>query len=174
MGATSQCTAIGGFTSYLNWDFGVFSSIASRLVVSHSVVASGKVGLNLNIFGPNPVAHLLGRKWIKLENTLIVGLTEGEECLSSGPPNTIQGVSFSPSSIKHGIMMSSFNQKRSKMDGTSPFHLSKFFLHINGYAFLLEVIFIYNACMDSSFLNHVEICDYVLYLIHICFFLHWF
>ena len=125
MGIPAQCTAVGGFTSYLTWDYGVFSSIASRLVVSHSVIASGKVGLNLNVFGPNPVAHLLGRKWVKLENTLIVGITEGEGCLSSSLPHAIPDVSFSHEDHKHGIMMSSFNQKRSKMSGTGPFHLSR-------------------------------------------------
>ncbi len=38
----------------------IFSSTASSLAVSHLRVGVGKVGLNLNVFGPNPVAHLLG------------------------------------------------------------------------------------------------------------------
>ena len=140
IGVPAHCTAVGGFTSYLTWDYGVFSSTASRLVVSHSVVASGKVGLNLNVFGPNPVAHLLGRKWVKLENSLIVGITAGEVCLSSSPPHAVPGVSFSHMDHKHGIMMSSFNQKRSKMSGTGPFHLSAllsyFFIHVCAHVYV--------------------------------------
>ena len=46
--------------------------IASPLVVSHMILAIGKVGFNLNIFRPDPVRHLLGRKWIKIEKLLIV------------------------------------------------------------------------------------------------------
>lgn len=48
------------------WNYGVFSSTASSLVVTHLKVAVGKVGVNLNVFGPNPVAHLLGEKFIRI------------------------------------------------------------------------------------------------------------
>jgi len=48
------------------WNYAVFSSTASSLVATNLRVASGKVGLNLNIFGPNPVEHLLGRKFITI------------------------------------------------------------------------------------------------------------
>ena len=125
LGLPAECTAIGGLSVYSNWDYGVFSSVASRLVLSHSKLVIGKVGLNLNVFGPNPVAHLLGRKWVKVENTLLVGLAEDEGCVSSAPPHAVGGVSFSRKDHKLGVMMSSFNQKRSKMDGTGKWHLSK-------------------------------------------------
>jgi membrane-associated protease RseP (regulator of RpoE activity) len=48
------------------WNYGVFSSTASSLVTTHLKVATGKVGINLNVFGPNPVAHLLGGKFIRI------------------------------------------------------------------------------------------------------------
>ena len=48
------------------WNYALFSSTASSLVATHLKVASGKVGLNLNIFGPNPVEHLLGKKFITI------------------------------------------------------------------------------------------------------------
>ncbi len=48
------------------WNYAVFSSTASSLAATHLKVAVGKVGLNLNIFGPNPVAHLLGGKTISV------------------------------------------------------------------------------------------------------------
>ena len=60
---------MAGFTALRHYDYSVFSSIASRLVVSHMILAIGKVGFNLNIFGPNPVQHLVGRKWIKIEKS---------------------------------------------------------------------------------------------------------
>ena len=127
LGLPAECTAIGGFTSYSNWDYGIFSSTASRLAVTDCTIASGKIGLNLNIFGPDPVAHRLGRKWIKIEKTLIVGLVEDEECISSVPAHAPR-VSQSAREHKLGIMMSSFNKKRSKMDGTGAWHKSMFLL----------------------------------------------
>lgn len=48
------------------WNYGIFSSTASSLVTTHLKVATGKVGVNLNVFGPNPVAHLLGGKFIRI------------------------------------------------------------------------------------------------------------
>lgn len=125
MGLPTECTAVGGFTAYTNWDYGIFSSIASRLTVTDCKIAIGKIGLNLNIFGPDPVAHRLGRKWVRIKNTLIVGLVEGEKCISSTPAHS-PSVSLPAREKKLGIMMSSFNKKRSKMDGTGKWHLSKF------------------------------------------------
>lgn len=53
------------------WNYGVFSSTASSLVATHLKVATGKVGVNLNVFGPNPVAHLLGNKFIRISGKLV-------------------------------------------------------------------------------------------------------
>lgn len=103
----------------------MFSSIASPLVVSHMILGIGKVGFNLNIFGPNPVQHLLGRKWIRIEWSLIVGNLPGEMCEWRRPSIVAPSSSLSVHSHKLGVMMSSFNQRRSKMDGTGQWHLSK-------------------------------------------------
>lgn len=51
------------------WNYAIFSSTASSLSVTHLKIAVGKVGLNLNVFGPNPVAHLLGKKSIVIRGT---------------------------------------------------------------------------------------------------------
>lgn len=48
------------------WNYGVFSSTASSLLATHLKIAAGKVGLNLNVFGPNPVAHHVGNKFIRV------------------------------------------------------------------------------------------------------------
>ncbi len=72
LGLPMPCTAIGGFTTTLQWNYGVFSSTASSLVATHLRVGVGKVGLNLNVFGPNPVAHLLGNKFITLSGEYAV------------------------------------------------------------------------------------------------------
>ena len=64
LGLPLNCTAIGGFTATHQWNYAAFSSTASSLSAIHLKIAVGKVGLNLNVFGPNPVAHLLGQKSI--------------------------------------------------------------------------------------------------------------
>ena len=89
------------------------------------ILAIGKAGFNLNIFGPDPLRHLLGRKWIKIEKSLIVGNIPGESCDTCRPSVVIPSSSFSLQSHKLGVMMSSFNQQHSKMDGTGKWHLSK-------------------------------------------------
>ncbi len=66
LGLPRDCTAIGGFTATLQWNYGVFSSTASSLVATHLRIGVGKVGVNLNVFGPNPVAHLRGNKFISI------------------------------------------------------------------------------------------------------------
>ena len=76
LGIPHPCTAVGGFTSAFQWNYGVFSSTASSLVVTHLKVATGKVGINLNIFGPDPVAHLRGHKFITISGKLTLFLHE--------------------------------------------------------------------------------------------------
>ena len=66
LGLPHECTAVGGFSTMFQWNYGIFSSTASSLITTHLKVASGKVGINLNVFGPNPVAHLLGNKFIRI------------------------------------------------------------------------------------------------------------
>lgn len=66
LGLPYECTAVGGFSTMFQWNYGVFSSTASSLLATHFRVAAGKVGINLNVFGPNPVAHLLRDKFIRI------------------------------------------------------------------------------------------------------------
>ena len=59
-------------------------------------------------------------------DSLIVGSLPGEDCDIAAPEFRVRGgVSFAATDHKLGIMMSSFNQRRSKMDGTGAWHLSK-------------------------------------------------
>ena len=124
MGVPDDCSSIGGFISIMHYEYGVFSSTASSLVVTDAIVQAEKIGINLNIFGPSSVAHMLGHKTIALQNSLIVGFLYGQQCLLSRPSyGTISSSKLSENKV--GIMMSSFNMKRSKMDGTSSWSLSK-------------------------------------------------
>ncbi len=55
-----------------------------------------------------------------------MGSLPGETCTTTGPNFRVRnGVSFTADDHKLGIMMSSFNQRRSKMDGTGAWHLSE-------------------------------------------------
>ena len=130
LGIPHECTSIGGFTATHHWDYSIFSSTASSLVATHLRLAVGKVGVNLNVFGPNPVAHLLGHKSITLADSLIVGSLPGQTCLTTPPSHVIPRVSFRASDDQLGIMMSCFNKRRSKMDGTGQWHLSEHYVFI--------------------------------------------
>ena len=125
LGVPEDCTSVGGLTATHHWDYTVFSSVASSLALTNIKMAIGKVGLNLNVFGPNPVLHQLGRKSVGIFNAIIVGLLKNEMCETKRPDHVVPAVSFDRDDHKLGIMMSSFNKKRSKMDGTGRWHLSK-------------------------------------------------
>jgi hypothetical protein len=59
-------------------------------------------------------------------DSLVVGSVPGEPCAVTAPEFHVRGgVSFTARDHKLGIMMSSFNQRRSKMDGTGAWHLSE-------------------------------------------------
>ena len=72
LGLPTDCTAVTGFTATHQWDYAIFSSTASSLVASHLRLSVGKVGLNLNVFGPNPVHHFIGGKTITVTGGYIV------------------------------------------------------------------------------------------------------
>lgn len=131
LGLPADCSSVSGLTAHHHWDYTVFSSSPSSVTVSYMKLAIGKVGFNLNIFGPNPVAHLIGRKSIHIMNSLIVGFIPQVKCATSKPSSAVPGVSQSVDAVSAGIMMSSFNKKRSKMDGTAKWHLSKFYQYCN-------------------------------------------
>ena len=119
-GLPLDCTSVARFTGLRHYDYFVFS-IAS----SHMILAIGKVGFNLNVFGPDSVRHLLGRKGIKIEKSLIVGNIPGESCHTRRPSIVISSSSFNLQSHKLGVMMSLFNQQCSNINGTGKWHLSK-------------------------------------------------
>lgn len=148
LGLPSDCSSVSGMTAHHHWDYTVFSSSPNSVSVSHMKLAIGKVGFNLNIFGPNPVAHLIGRKSIHITDSLIVGFIPKVKCASSKPSFAVPGVSLNLNTVSVGIMMSSFNKKRSKMDGTGMWHLSKLYFqfhvmiwfHLKKLYFFLQII----------------------------------
>lgn len=70
LGLNSDCTAVSYFTATYQWNYGVFSSTASSLVMSHLRLSVGKVGINLNVFGPDPVQHFIGGKSISVTSKI--------------------------------------------------------------------------------------------------------
>lgn len=124
-GVPGDCSSIGGLISILHYEYGIFSSMASSLVVTDAIVQAEKIGVNLNVFGPSSVAHMLGHKTIAIHNSVMVGFLHNQQCMLTRPSYVTTASSKLPEN-KVGIMMSSFNMQRSKMDGTSPWHLSKF------------------------------------------------
>lgn len=120
-GLNEPCSAAGRFVAARQWEYGVFSSTASRVAVREMAVAVGHTGLCLNIFGPDPVKHQLDYKWIKVDDSLVVGATEQEPCFTSKPAHC-PSICAQASDPKLGIMMATFAEKKSKMDGTAPWH----------------------------------------------------
>jgi hypothetical protein len=63
--------------------------------------------------------------FLVLPDSIIIGTLPGETCSDSQPSWTPGSSSIQLTEPSFGVMMSSFNQARSKLDGTAQWHLSK-------------------------------------------------
>ncbi|KAI6655737.1 Fibrocystin-L-like [Oopsacas minuta] len=123
-GISENCTTVNTFTSIWAWNYGIFSQTISSLSVSGIVIAVGKIGLNLNTLGPDPIEHLLGNKYISISDSLIIGSLPNEKCIYS-IPDYFPANSFDSQGAKSGIMMSYMNK--------SPFKIFKQWHKANHY-----------------------------------------
>eukprot|EP00117_Sycon_ciliatum_P037364 scpid335/ scgid27970/ Fibrocystin-L; Polycystic kidney and hepatic disease 1-like protein 1 len=152
VGVADMCTAIGGFTVTHHWDYGIFSWTASSLVITDVAIAVGHVGVNLNVFGPDPVQHLFEDKSVKLQKSLIVGELPNEaSCSASRPPFALPSTSFSARDNIGGVMMSTFSKTRGKMNGIGKWHLPKSYPGIRGRMEVSDVAFARFYPIPSSF-----------------------
>lgn len=154
-GLNEPCSAAGGIVIARQWEYGVFSSTASSVAVGELAVAVGHTGLCLNIFGPDPVKHLFNRKWIKVDDSLVVGETENEPCFTSTPAYCPKLVCSRVMAPKLGIMMATFAKERSQMDGSRPWHLPITYPAIAGQVNITSVTFArfkdYGPCNHTSY-----------------------
>ena len=137
-GIPANCTMVNSFTSIWAWNYGIFSQTVSSLYLSKIVVAVGKVGLNLNTRGPDPIQHLLGKKFISITDSLIIGALPDEMCEYTIPPYFLPN-SFHPQGSKSGIMMPYMNKNPFK-----PFkrwHLATHYPVIDGDCLVSNVTF---------------------------------
>ena len=151
-GVPEDCTAVSTFTSIWAWNYGIFSQTISSLFVSKVIIAVGKIGLNLNGLGPDPIKHLLGNKYIHITNSLIIGAVPGEACdydlLAYYPEkNTI-----SAQKSKSGIMMSYMNKRPFKIH--KEWHKASHYPVVDGDCRVINVTFVnFNerGCSFSDF-----------------------
>ena len=137
-GISENCTMVNSFTSIWAWNYGIFSQTISSLRVSKMVVTVGKVGFNLNTLGPDPIQHLLGKKFISITDSLIIGALPDEMCNYTIPPYFLSN-SFHSQGSKSGIMMSYMN--RNPFKPFKRWHLATHYPVIDGDCLVSNVTF---------------------------------
>ena len=151
-GVPEECTAVSTFTSIWAWNYGIFSQTVSSLSVSQVVIAVGKIGLNLNTLGPDPIKHLLGNKYVYITNSLIIGVVPGEVCNYDIPAYFTVKNTLSAQTSKSGIMMSYMNKNPFKIH--KEWHKASHYPVIDGDCKIINVTFVnFNerGCSFSDF-----------------------
>lgn len=77
-----SCTKVSNFTSYLNWDWGVFTYTRQRMVFHNLVLVDNGIGLHAIVYEPRALSHVTSNKYISVENCLFVGNSDVDSCHS--------------------------------------------------------------------------------------------
>ena len=104
------CVKVNKFTAYMNWDIGIYGNVRPSIRLSDVFVSGSKVGILINSFGPDSAQHLIEHKAVRLFDSIIVGLPEGTPCTRLSAPPSLSFRSFSASSPRRGLVLSSFSQ----------------------------------------------------------------
>ena len=151
-GVSEDCTFMSKFTSIWAWNYGIFSQTVSSLSLSQVVIAVGKIGLNLNTLGPDPIKHLLGNKYVHITNSLIIGAIPNEACNYETPTYFTEKNTLSAQQRKSGIMMSYMNKNPFKIQ--KEWHKASHYPVIDGDCRIINVTFVnFNerGCSFSDF-----------------------
>ncbi|XP_065660201.1 fibrocystin-L isoform X2 [Hydra vulgaris] len=77
---TTFCWKVEDFLIWKNLDYGIYTWPNWPIVVKNCIIADNKIGLSLNVFNPDPVAHLSSNNFAKVQDTLLVGRTTNFGC----------------------------------------------------------------------------------------------
>ena len=75
-----HCTKVSNFTSYLNWDWGVFTYTRHRMRFQDLILVDNRIGLHAIVYEPHALQHSTSDKYISIENSLFVGNSDIDNC----------------------------------------------------------------------------------------------
>ncbi|XP_048585401.1 fibrocystin-L isoform X2 [Nematostella vectensis] len=81
-GGWKGCTRLAGFTSWKNWDYGIFTHSSSSIMLQDSAFIDNKAGVLLNVHSPPALSHKAAEKFVQLDRVLIVGTSQYHDCTS--------------------------------------------------------------------------------------------
>ncbi|XP_022094388.1 fibrocystin-L-like [Acanthaster planci] len=142
------CTKIANFLVYKSWDFGIYAQIGSSIIMSDLTLVDNKMAVLPLVIGPNPLRHQTGDVSVRMENSLIVGVSDSFDCRADAvaPENARQsGMTRSPRAPgkgHSGFVWASFVQGGNLAPSMShPHHQAHLYPTINGRSELHNVVF---------------------------------
>ena len=83
----SGCGRLNDFTAWRNFDYGVYLYTENSMELDNIVAIDNGVGLVPIIFGPSSSAHLWENKYITMQNSVIVGVSDVYDCATETKPD---------------------------------------------------------------------------------------
>ncbi|XP_072018328.1 fibrocystin-L-like [Amphiura filiformis] len=77
---SSVCSKIAGFKLYKNYDFGIYIQVACSIIITDVTLIDNRAGIVPLIVGPSARLHKTSKQYVRIENTLIVGMSPGFVC----------------------------------------------------------------------------------------------
>ena len=75
-----HCTKVSKFTSYTNWDWGVFTYTRQRMKFQDLILVDNRIGLHAIVYEPRALQHSTSDKYISIKNSLFVGNSDVDNC----------------------------------------------------------------------------------------------
>ncbi|XP_022097673.1 fibrocystin-L-like isoform X1 [Acanthaster planci] len=131
------CTKVANFLIYKSWDFGIYHQSTARVLVTDVKLVDNKIAILPIVFSPAALSHKTSDKFVRVKDSLIVGVSDSFECSSDSvqPENAGQSSKQrgprAPGGGHTGLLWSSF---LSGSNGApfKPFHGANSYPMING------------------------------------------
>ncbi|XP_038070546.1 fibrocystin-L-like isoform X1 [Patiria miniata] len=74
------CTKIANFLIYKSWDFGIYHQSAARLLITDVTLVDNKIAIMPLVFSPAALSHVTSDKFVRVQNSVIVGVSDSFDC----------------------------------------------------------------------------------------------
>ncbi|XP_071792804.1 fibrocystin-L-like isoform X2 [Asterias amurensis] len=142
-----RCSKVSKFLIYKCWDYGIYAQVYSSILITGMTFVDNNIAIFPLVFSPPAVSHRTSDKFVIIEKSLIVGVSESFDCIADKmvPPensghSSIQRAPYSPGGGHTGIVWPSFMS----LPNLAPFfgfHPVTSYPTLNGVSMLADVVF---------------------------------
>ncbi|XP_053409194.1 fibrocystin-L-like isoform X2 [Mercenaria mercenaria] len=81
-----QCTRLSGFILFKNYDYGMYYHNTASLIAKDNVISDENFGLFPMVLGPDPLSHVIGNQFVKVEDSIVIGQSSVTNCTEETNP----------------------------------------------------------------------------------------